>query len=201
MGCCIQVVEFTNLFQRKQYYSAGMKIIPSCFFLMVICVCKCAAEDDYAYDDAYDNGDEYDDVHIHDCTGIINAEPLKKCLEKDPKNVNQIRKKFFPVNKQQPDVVKVEYHIVDGIVDENATHVSYKFLWLNTILPLAVDPKLFTALTLNFVKLKVATVSLEIDSSTIGYPCKDEEKIKKLLQRLTSIVSIMDDSNILYIFV
>ena len=175
-----------------------MKIILSCFFLMVICVCKCAAEDDYPYD----NGDEYDDVHIHDCTGIINAEPLKKCLKKDPEYLNQIQRKFFPVNKQQPDVVNVEYHIVDGIVDENATHVvSYKFQWLDTILPLAVDPKLFTALTFNFVKLKVATVSLKIDSSTIGYSCEDEEKIKKLLQRLTSIVSIMDDSNILYIFV
>ena len=118
--------------------------------------------------------------------------------EEDSKNVNQIQKKFFPVNKQQPDVVNVEYYIVD----KNASHVvRYKFQWLDTILPLAIDPKLFTALTLNFVKLKMATVSLEIDSSTIGYSCKEKENITKLLQKLTSIVSIMDDSSILYLFV
>ena len=144
-------------------------IFPKSFLFAVICACAFGAQDE--------------------C--IETVEQLKESFDMCANNVNEIVNSFTPTNEPEPDIMFVNYCILENSTDTedpNCT-MTYNFEWLDTVIPLAVDYAVFTALTFDFAKLTFATANLLINGSFCeDLPPKFDEVY--LLRSLTSEVSM-----------
>ena len=118
----INFVTITVSFQKKP-----TMIFPKCFLFAVICACAFGAQDD--------------------C--IETVEQLEESFNMYASNVNEIVNSFTPTNKPEPDIVFVNYCVLEHAIDiEDANcNMTFNFEWLDTVIPLAVDYAVFTALT------------------------------------------------------
>ena len=157
-------VTITVSFQKKP-----IMIFPKSFLFAVICGCAFGAQDE--------------------C--IQTVEQLKESFDMYENNVNELVNSFTPTNKPEPDIVFVNYCVRENPTDTedpNCT-MTFHFEWLDTVIPLAVDYAVFTALTFNFAKLNSATVNLKINGSFCENLTRNFDEVH-LLGSLTSNVSI-----------
>ena len=144
-------------------------IFPKFFLFAVICACAFGAQDE--------------------C--IETVEQLKESFDMYENNVNELVNSFTPTNEPEPDIVFVNYCILENPTDTEDPNrsMTYKFEWLDTVIPLAVDYAVFTALTFNFAKLNFATINLTINGSFCENLSPNFDEVY-LLRSLTSNVSI-----------